>query len=81
MSGRQALPMRSTDSMVMHVAEGSGSAKIGDETFSFSAKDTIAIPGWKWRSFSASDDCFLFFFSDRVVHEKLGFYREERREA
>ena len=78
-NGTSTLPMRSTDSMVMHVAEGAGQATIGDETFTFARNDTLAIPGWKWRSFRADADCFLFFFSDRVVHEKLGFYREERR--
>ena len=65
--------------MVMHVAEGRGEAVIGEKSFTFSPKDTIAVPGWQWRSFIASEDCFLFFFSDRVVHEKLGFFREERK--
>jgi len=77
--GGSTLPMRSTDSMVMHVAEGSTKATIAGESFTVSKNDTLAIPGWKWRSFEAGEDCFLFFFSDRVVHEKLGFYREERR--
>ena len=63
----------------MHVAEGRGRAAVGDTSHSFSAKDTLAVPGWQWRSFRAESDCFLFFFSDRVVHEKLGFFREERR--
>lgn len=78
-AGTKTAPMRSTDSMVVHVAEGRGQIMVGDETFSFAPKDTIAVPGWHWRSFTATEDCFVFFFSDRVVHEKLGFYREERR--
>jgi gentisate 1,2-dioxygenase len=78
-SGFETAPIRSTDSMVMCVAEGSGEVRIDDATLRFSPKDIVAIPGWTWRSFSASSDCFLFFFSDRVVHEKLGFFREERR--
>lgn len=80
-AGFETLPMRSTDSMVMAVAEGSGQVRIGDASFSFTDKDAIAIPGWSWRSFKATSDCFLFFFSDRVVHEKLGFFREERRSS
>lgn len=78
-AGEATAPMRSTDSMVMHVCEGAGSLTLGDRTFDFAKKDTVAIPGWLWRSIRASEDCFLFFFSDRVVHEKLGFWREERR--
>jgi len=77
--GEGTKPVRSTDSMVMAVAEGRGSVTVGDRTFEIGPKDVVAIPGWAWRSFKATDDLFLFFFSDRVIHEKLGFYREERR--
>lgn len=77
--GQNTLPVRSTDGIVMHVVEGSGSLNIGDETISFNRKDVVSIPGWQWRSIKANDDCFLFFFSDRAVHEKLGFFREERQ--
>jgi gentisate 1,2-dioxygenase len=78
-SGFETAPIRSTDSMVMCVSEGAGEVTVGDKTLRFAEKDIVAIPGWSWRSFKASKDCFLFFFSDRVVHEKLGFFREERR--
>ena len=81
-AGMATSPIRSTDSMVMHVAEGAGEVCLAESAdFKFSAKDTLAIPGWTWRSFRADSDTFLFFFSDRVVHEKLGFYREERKAA
>jgi len=60
------------------VAEGSGKAVIGDQTFRFAQDDVLAVPGWTWRSFEAEDDCFLFCFSDRVAQEKLGLFREER---
>lgn len=77
--GESTLPVRSTDSIVMHVVEGSGTLTIDGEAMNFNKKDVIAIPGWQWRHVRASEDCFLFFFSDRVVHEKLGFFREERQ--
>ena len=76
--GFSTLPVRSTDSMIMSVAEGAGSMTVADETFDFVHKDSHAIPGWSWRSFKATEDSFLFFISDRVAHEKLGFYREEK---
>jgi gentisate 1,2-dioxygenase len=75
----QTRPMRSTDGMVMAVADGRGTLQIADRSFAFSSRDIHAIPGWNWRSFKASEDCFLFFFSDRVAQEKLGLFREERR--
>ena len=77
-AGFETAPIRSTDGMVVAVAEGSGAATIGDETFRFQARDTIAVPGWTWRRFKATSDCFLFCFSDRVAQEKLGLFREER---
>jgi gentisate 1,2-dioxygenase len=72
-------PIRSTDGMVMAVAEGRGAMRIGDKNYTFGPRDIHAIPGWTWRSFKANDDCFLFFFSDRVAQEKLGLFREEKR--
>jgi gentisate 1,2-dioxygenase len=67
--------------MVAAVAEGRGTLSIGDKAFRFGPRDVHAIPGWTWRSFKASEDCFVFFFSDRVAQEKLGLFREERRGA
>jgi len=76
--GEETRRMRSTDGIVMCVAEGAGEVKVGDTVLTFEAHDVVAIPAWSWRSFKASSDCFLFCFSDRVIHEKLGFFREQR---
>jgi gentisate 1,2-dioxygenase len=80
-AGAETAPIRSTDGVIVSVAEGSGNMKIGEEIFDFREKDTITAPGWAWRSFRAETDCFMFHASDRVVHEKLGMYREERAGA
>jgi len=77
-AGQSTLPLRSTDSLVIHVVEGEGEITLNDNCIAFGPKDVIAVPVWHWRSLRASSDCFLFCFSDRVVHEKLGFYREQR---
>lgn len=77
--GETTIPVRSTDGIVMHVVEGAGTLSIEGEPLPFNKKDVVAIPGWQWRNFKATEDCFLFFFSDRAVHEKLGFFREERQ--
>ena len=63
----------------MAVADGRGTLKVGDKNFAFGTRDIHAIPSWTWRSFKANENCFLFFFSDRVAQEKLGLFREERR--
>ncbi|MEW5423003.1 gentisate 1,2-dioxygenase [Amorphus sp. 3PC139-8] len=70
--------MRSTDGIVMCVAEGRGEITTRDKTFSFGPRDVMVLPAWAWRSVKASEDCFLFCLSDRVAQEKLGFFREER---
>ncbi len=80
-AGTRTAPMRSTDGMVVHVAEGSGTLRVGDREIAFEARDTLAVPGWQWRAFEARSDCFVFCFSDRVVQEKLGLWREERAVA
>ena len=76
--GFNTRPIRSTDSMVLAVAEGACEARIGNQHYRLQQSDVVAVPGWVWREFHASSDCNLFFFSDRVVHEKLGFFREQR---
>ena len=80
-AGFSTAPFRSTDSMVTAVAEGSCIAHFGDARYAMDVHDVAAQPGWTWRRFEAKEDCFLFCFSDRVVHEKLGFFREERGRA
>ena len=80
-AGFRTEAMRSTDGIVVAVAEGSGAVHSGDHVMSFGAKDVMAVPNWTWRSFEAKTDCFLFCASDRVVQEKLGLWREERAAA
>jgi gentisate 1,2-dioxygenase len=76
--GFKTAPYRATDSTIYAVAEGSGTATIGDETFSLSPKDVFVAPSWAWRKIQAQDDLVLFSFSDRPVQEKLGLWREDR---
>jgi gentisate 1,2-dioxygenase len=77
-AGFQGTPARSTDGLIVAVAEGRGVASIGDKELPFGPKDVFVVPNWTWRSFKAQEDVFLFVCSDRVMHEKLGLWREER---
>lgn len=77
-AGFETKPMRSTDAQVMCLAEGQLEAQFGTTELSLNENDTAACPGWTWRRYRAVKDSFLFVASDRVVHEKLGLYREER---
>ena len=75
--GMRTAPVRSTDGIVVAVAEGHGTVRVGDSTLRFGPNDVFVLPNWNWRSFEASDDCFLFCSSDRVAQEKMGLWREE----
>jgi gentisate 1,2-dioxygenase len=76
--GQNTKAIRSTDGIIVAVAEGSGVAHIGDERVSFGPRDVFVIPNWTRRSFESKSDCFLFCSSDRAAQEKLGIWREER---
>ena len=79
--GFNTAPYRSTDSAVFTVVEGTGSSKIGDETFDWGPHDIFVAPSWVAHEHSASNDAVVFIYSDRVVQEKLDFWREEKEAA
>ncbi len=73
---------RATDAAVFAVVEGSGETRIGGEAvFSWGPRDIFVVPSWHAVRHSARTDAVLFSFSDRVVQEKLGLWREDRGNA
>ncbi len=81
-SGFRSTDYRATDHAVYSVVEGSGMIVFEDEgkqsTLSWKAKDHFTVPGWYRHRFEADEDAVLFSFSDRIVQEKLGLWREQR---
>ncbi len=77
-AGFETQDYRSTDATVFSVAEGSGRTIVGETVFEWSRRDTFVVPGWHFHRHAADADCVLFSFSDRVVQEKLGLWREDR---
>ena len=71
-------PYRATDSAVFVAVEGRGRVRAGDQAFDVSPRDVFVVPGWIPYAFEAADDLVVFAFSDRVIQEKLGFFRDER---
>ena len=69
---------RSTDATVYCVVEGSGTARIGDNAFSFEPHDIFVAPSWQPVALAASSDAVLFSYSDRPVLSALNLLREER---
>lgn len=76
--GFESAEYRSTDGTVFTVIEGEGSTVIGDTVLGWGPRDVFVVPSWASHRHRAASDAVLFSFSDRVVHQKLGVWREAR---
>ena len=72
---------RSTAAWVYHAVEGSGQTIVGDQILEWGPKDIFVIPAWYPHRHEADSDSFLYSFSDKGVHQKLGLFREQRGET
>ena len=80
-AGFDSQPYRSTDGTVFVIVEGSGETRIGDQVFAWEPHDIFVVPSWSQHTHRADTEAVLFSFSDRVVQEKLGLWREARGNA
>lgn len=72
--------IRRTSSTIYHVVRGEGMAYVGDAVLDWQEKDTFAVPPWhrlELHNSSASEDAFLFSYTNEPVLQALGFFREE----
>jgi gentisate 1,2-dioxygenase len=58
--------------------EGSGTFRSAGQTFEWRQHDTFVIPSWNSFDLECATEAVLFSFSDRIVQEKLDFFREQR---
>jgi len=79
--GFAGVPYRSTDGTVYVCIEGKGETRVGDEIFAWGPRDVFVVPSWARHAHRATSESVLFSFSDRVVQEKLGLWREARGNA
>lgn len=68
---------RSTDATVYCAAEGRGTSRVGDQTFTWGPHDIFVVPSWQPVSHEAQETSVLFSFSDRAAQKALGLWREE----
>jgi gentisate 1,2-dioxygenase len=80
-TGFASYPYRSTDGTVFVVVEGKGETRLGDKTFAWEPHDIFVVPSWMTHTHHPKSEAVLFSFSDRVVQEKLGLWREARGNA
>jgi gentisate 1,2-dioxygenase len=68
---------RSTDGTVFCCLEGRGSTEIAGQRYTWGPSDIFVVPSWMPYRHAASEDAVLFSYSDRVVQEKIGLWREK----
>ena len=81
LKGFKTAPYRSTDSAVFTVVEGRGKSRIGKQSFEWGPHDLFVAPSWLPHTHEASEDAVIFIYSDRVVQEKLDFWRESKEKV
>ena len=70
---------QSTATWVYSVVEGTGQTVINGVKYKWGPRDVFVVPGWLPHHHECDEeDAFLFSFTDKVVHEKLGLFREKR---
>jgi gentisate 1,2-dioxygenase len=76
-AGERTRRQRTTASRCFIVMSGSGTSKIGDESFDWEAGDTMAVPTWIWWEHQAAADTQLFELSDEPVMRMCNYFRRE----
>jgi gentisate 1,2-dioxygenase len=56
--------------------EGEGRTVVDGQTFAWGPRDIFVVPSWSSFRHHVARDTVLFAFSDRVVQERLGLWRE-----
>jgi gentisate 1,2-dioxygenase len=79
--GFRGATYQSTAAWVYNVVEGHGRTKVGDTVLEWGPRDVFVIPEWYPHHHEASDDAYLFSFSDLPIHRKMGLFRERRGDA
>ena len=69
---------RSTAAWIYHAVEGRGRTVVGEKVLEWGPKDIFVIPAWYSHYHEAETESFLYSFSDKGIHEKLGLFREQR---
>ena len=71
---------QSTSAWVYCPVEGNGRTIIANEVIEWAPQDVFVIPSWYPHHHEAEDDAFLFSYSEKAVHDKLGWFKEKKHE-
>lgn len=73
-SGR---PHRHTHGTIYAVVEGSGRTTVGETVLEWEPNDVFVAPSWLPHRHEASEDAFIFSFTDAPIQRPFGIHREE----
>jgi gentisate 1,2-dioxygenase len=77
-AGAETIPYRTTSNALGVVVEGTGSSRVGNETFAWQPKDIFSMPHGNWVSHRCeSGTATLFVVTDREVLRRLDLLSEE----
>lgn len=82
--GEETRTHRHTASAIYCVLEGEGYTEVDGKRLDWAENDLFVVPGWSWHhhvNTKAGKDAVLYTVTDRPAQEKLGFYREQARQA
>ena len=72
----ETVPVKSTQSMVCAVVEGTGTTQAGDDSFSWEPKDVFTLPTGAVISHRAKGTARIFAVSDREILRRLDLLEE-----
>jgi gentisate 1,2-dioxygenase len=77
-AGAETIPYRTTSNAIGVVVEGTGTSRVGNETFRWGPRDIFSMPHRNWVSHRCdSGSAILFVVSDREVLRRLDLLIEE----
>jgi len=75
-AGFSGASWRQTDATVYVCVEGEGRTVVEGQTLAWGPRDIFVVPSWTSFRHGAERESVLFAFSDRVVQERLGLWRD-----
>jgi gentisate 1,2-dioxygenase len=73
----ETVPYRTTSNAVCCVVDGSGTTRVGDETFKWEAKDIFSLPHGNWITHRADSKATMFLVTDRDALKRLDLLKEQ----
>ena len=76
--GNATIPFRTSANAIWSIVSGAGTTTVGDQSFTWSPRDILSLPGGHWVTHQVVDEpAYLFVVTDRDVYRRLDMLTEE----